>query len=126
MLFLYLVTFFSCEKSNDDFLGVYTTIHNKKTIDTLFLYSNGLYERFLYRKNDSSLVFKNQSTWQFNDDRINFENFLIDKDEEYPNKEGENYFNDILVAASLPIKKEQEKIIIAIDHSLGHYYVKNK
>lgn len=124
--FVFILIFYGCENHTDDILGVYTTENSSNTIDSLVLESEGVYKRTLRRKVDNSLIFKNKGTWVYDGNRINLSDFLIDKDQTYKVRKSDSYFDDVLMTASLPIKKETKKIVIAIDHKLNLYYVNEK
>lgn len=107
-----------------DISGIYLAEHNNKTIDSLVLENNGDYMRVLRRKSDSSLVFMNKGRWDYKNDRINLSDYLIDKDQNYKIIKDKSYFDDVLMTASLPVKIEAQKTVIAVDHNLGLYYIK--
>ena len=124
--FIFILIFCGCENHADDILGVYTTENSSNTIDSLVLESKGVYKRTLRRKVDNSLIFKSNGTWVYEGNRINLSDFLIDKDQTYKVRKSDSYFDDVLMTASLPVKEENEKYTIAIDHKLNLFYIKNK
>lgn len=125
LIVIIITIIYSC---NDDrsVVGIYLTENTTNTIDTLILKKEGVYERVLRRKSDNSLIFKNKSTWYFSkiDDRIEFSDYLFDNDEEYKVRKNYNYFDDVLMNASLPFYVEKGKAIIIIDGNSNLRYVK--
>ncbi len=114
---------FGCN-DNEDVSGIYVAEFNVNTIDSLVLEKNGIYKRYLRRKIDSSLIFNNRGSWKYDENRINLSDFLVDKDQNYKVRENDSYFKDVLITASLPLKREAKRTIIAIDHNLELYYIK--
>ena len=119
------ITLFMMSSDNNlDISGIYLAEHNNKTIDSLVLENNGHYIRVLRRKSDSSLVFINKGRWDYKNDRVNLYDYLIDKDQNYKIRKDNSYFDDVLMTASLPVKIEAQKTVIAVDHNIGLYYIK--
>lgn len=123
---IFILMLYGCEKYTDNILGVYTTENSSNTIDSLVLGNEGVYKRTLRRRVDNSLIFENKGTWMYDGNRINLSGFLIDKDQNYKAMVYDSYFDDVLITASLPVKKETTRVVIAIDHKLNLYYVSNK
>lgn len=105
-------------------IGVYYATPNINTFDTLKLNNKGEYVHAIYRKKDSSLVFKNVGKWDVEIDRVILNNFLLNKDEKY--NEGENNFKN-LPTYSFPYKNPLGTATIPFgERTNDYFYTKNK
>ena len=95
----------SCVNKND-IPGVYVNQKEESlNIDTIKIYKNGFYERFIYDKKSKKLIYRDKRTWKLND---NSNLTLISFLENYGGYSLENVqdnYDEYLIHYSFPINK---------------------
>ena len=106
----FVILICSCNISENDMYGTYTSKNLINNIDTLRILNNGSYSRDLYSKIDNSLVYHNTGKWDYKNGRIILHDFLLDEDNIYSKEAGS--FENVLITSNLIVKKKSGKIII--------------
>ena len=70
----------------------------------------------MYRKNDSSLIYRNQGNWDVRDNCILLKDFFTDEDDIH-SKDFSKY-TDVLITSKFPIERKNGKFII---HHIAMY-----
>jgi len=110
IFFLLIMVFFSCNIKQEEIPGTYISKNQINNIDTLRIFSDGTYEKKVYKKSDNSLIFHNTGGWNYKEARITFKDFFYDNDEIF-SKDFKN-FKDILITSSFTVEREAGKISI--------------
>lgn len=109
-LLMGLCILLGCRVTEKEAIGLYVSRNNRNTIDTLEILSNGTYVNMMYRKQDSSLIYKNINKWEIENGSVIFNDYFSDEDEIH-SKEFTAY-KDVLMTTKLPLEKRNGKIII--------------
>ncbi|MBW3130501.1 hypothetical protein [Hymenobacter profundi] len=125
-LLLISSTVCSCNPTEQEIIGTYTSPSKKQNIDTLSLFPNGTYSRKLYSTKDGHLIFNNSDLWKYDQNgHIILYSYLLDDDRDY-RKEVIEYFT---ITSSLPVKKRffsTIKIDCCIENEdIPYYKIKN-
>lgn len=121
IIFLAILTT-SCFFSEANMTGRYVIKNHKETIDTLELFKGNKYKRKLYRKNKKK-IYENTGIWKLeSNSRINFSQFLVDRDIVYSNNHKVN--EEGLMFASFPIEGWFSKTKIIVEDHKNFFYEK--
>lgn len=103
-------TLFCCSSNEKDLEGLYISKNNKNLFDTLVLMPKGRYTKVIYRKTDSSFIYKNIGYWEIKEGSLILNDFLVDNDQNF-SPEMRN-FEDILMPCNFQIDNNSDKIVI--------------
>jgi hypothetical protein len=104
--------------------GIYINhIQDSSNIDTIKIYRDGTYERFIYDKANNKLIFKNKSIWVYSETNIKLNKFL----ENYGGHSSENMkksYEKYLFSFFLAPSKKGGKIYLIYGENDYEYFIK--
>jgi len=105
IIILLVFLFISCnfiDKRN--LVGIYTGVNYTKTVDTLIIREDGSFLQLIYDRKDGRLIHRHDGTWEYSDNYIHLDSFLVNLDQEFsPNVPT---WDDVLMHAYLPVKQK--------------------
>ncbi|WP_431471446.1 hypothetical protein I5168_08025 [Nonlabens sp. SCSIO 43208] len=125
MIILLLIIAIGCQQVvPNNLVGTYVS-NNNVNIDSLKIKKSGTYYQSIYRRKDSSLVFRHQNKWSISDDNhLILTEFLLDTGTIFPEKLNRNIIGNTLITSYLPIKKSVLDSKLIIDSEKNLYYEK--
>ncbi len=104
--------------------GVYVnSIKQTKNIDTIKIYKNGMYERFIYDKINKKIIFKNNGSWKFHKSEVILSDFL----ENYGGYTSENIiesYDEYLITFSFSVKYGLKGLCLRFNEKMNHCFCK--
>lgn len=80
--FLFIGLFcWSCNVTVKDIPGAYVSNFRANNLDTLWVKTDGTYEKRVYRIADSTLLYENKGSWELKDRRIILKDFFFHSDQ---------------------------------------------
>jgi len=124
LITLLICFFFNCCVTKNDISGIYlNTINKTSNIDTIKIYKNGTYERFIYDKLNKKLIFKNKGVWKYNESKVILEDFL----ENYGGYSFENKKEDYdayLITYFFSVEHSVNGLCLNFNEKMNHYFCK--
>ncbi|MFN1217847.1 hypothetical protein ACKW6Q_12840 [Chryseobacterium kwangjuense] len=117
-----LFILFSCSDQKNKILGKYEYIGNQ-TIDSIII-EDSIYTHMIFNK-DGKLMYKGNSQWQFEGNRIIFLNFYNNEDYNLTEFLTEEQANKFLIRLSCPININNKGAIIEVNSHENIVYQKN-